>query len=183
MKTSHFVLVLIAATVAASMRLVPMPIYNFSAISAFAILAGTVVRPLWFAVLLPVAVRLLTDCLIHLSTGYGFYSSMSFDYAAYVLIAGLAYAIQPKQIPQSAGTALLATAVFFAVSNFGAWCMPHPAMEMYPRTVAGLMTCYQSGLPFLKGTLISDMVFTIGFIAALQIGSVRAEQPVAGEVR
>lgn len=183
MKTPHLVVVLIAAVIAVAARLVPMPMYNFSAISALAILSGAVIRPVWLAVLIPLAVRLLTDTIIHLSTGYGFYSSMPFDYVAYVLLVGIAYSIQPRMVPQAAGLALGATLIFFAISNLGAWCMPHPNQNLYPRTLEGLLTCYRNGLPFLKGTFVSDMVFTIGFFTALQVVSVGAKQPAAGEVR
>lgn len=186
MKTSHLVLVLIASAVAFSVRLVPMPMYNFSALSALAILCGTVMRPAWHAVLIPVAVRLLTDGVIHLSTGYGFYDSMSFDYVAYAVIAGIAYLVQPKQIPQAVGISLLATMLFFAVSNFGVWCMPHAGQYLYPRTLEGLINCYRNGLPFLKGTFVSDMVFTLAFVTGMHLVLLRSaetEQPAAGEAR
>ena len=183
MKTPHLVAVLIAAVIAIAARLVPMPMYNFSAISALAILSGAVIRPVWLAVLIPVAVRLLTDTIIHLSTGYGFYGSMSFDYVTYVLLAGIAYSIQPRMIPQAVGMALVATLMFFAISNLGVWCMPHAGQYLYPRTMEGLITCYRNGLPFLRGTFVSDMVFTIVFFTALQAFSVSAKQPAAGEVR
>jgi hypothetical protein len=31
---------------------------------------------------------------------------------------------------------------------------------MYPKTLAGLMTCYAMAIPFFRGTLAGDLVFT-----------------------
>jgi hypothetical protein len=31
---------------------------------------------------------------------------------------------------------------------------------MYPRTAAGLMTCYDAGLPFFRHGVVGDLLFT-----------------------
>jgi hypothetical protein len=55
------------------------------------------------------------------------------------------------------GSAALASSVsFFIVSNFGVWA----AWPTYPKTFAGLMTCYAAGIPFFRHTLVGDMLFT-----------------------
>ncbi len=55
-----------------------------------------------------------------------------------------------------AAVALVSSVSFFLVSNFGAWA----AYTMYPKTVAGLMSCYALGLPFFQRALIGDLMFT-----------------------
>ncbi|HEX6821190.1 MAG TPA: DUF6580 family putative transport protein [Candidatus Sulfotelmatobacter sp.] len=53
-------------------------------------------------------------------------------------------------------TALTGSVAFFVVSNFAVWA----AWNMYPRTFAGLMTCYEAGLPFFQRGVIGDLLFT-----------------------
>jgi hypothetical protein len=55
------------------------------------------------------------------------------------------------------GAASLASSVsFFVISNFAVWA----CWDMYPKTVAGLMTCYAFGLPFFRRGLAGDFIFT-----------------------
>jgi hypothetical protein len=50
---------------------------------------------------------------------------------------------------------------FFVISNFGVWA----ATLMYPKTLAGLVTCYEAAIPFFRNTAVSDMVFSLAFFA------------------
>jgi hypothetical protein len=56
---------------------------------------------------------------------------------------------------------------FFIVSNFAAWAA---WPQMYPRTLAGLITCYAAGVPFFRGTATGDMFFSLAMfgVPALQ---------------
>ena len=58
--------------------------------------------------------------------------------------------------PRIMGTALVGSVSFFVVSNFAVWA----AWNMYPRTFAGLMTCYDAGLPFFRRAVEGDLLFT-----------------------
>jgi hypothetical protein len=53
-------------------------------------------------------------------------------------------------------TALAGSVSFFLISNFAVWA----AWDMYPRTFAGLMTCYDAGLPFFRRGIEGDLLFT-----------------------
>jgi hypothetical protein len=55
-----------------------------------------------------------------------------------------------------AGAVLASSVSFFVVSNFAVWA----CWDMYPKTIAGLMTCYAAGLPFFRRGIAGDMVFT-----------------------
>ena len=64
---------------------------------------------------------------------------------------------------------------FFIVSNFAAWAaLP----QMYPRTLAGLITCYEAGVPFFRGTATGDMFFTLAMF-----GLPALQQALAGRMR
>lgn len=54
------------------------------------------------------------------------------------------------------GTALAGSVSFFLVSNFAVWA----AWNMYPRTIAGLMTCYDAGIPFFRHAVVGDLLYT-----------------------
>ncbi|MGC2325365.1 MAG: DUF6580 family putative transport protein, partial [Candidatus Sulfotelmatobacter sp.] len=57
------------------------------------------------------------------------------------------------------GAALSCSASFFLLSNFAVWAWS----GMYPLTFGGLMTSYTMGVPFLRGTVTSDLFFSTAF--------------------
>ncbi|MFM7056373.1 MAG: DUF6580 family putative transport protein [Planctomycetota bacterium] len=162
-------LLLIAAVTAVLLRFAPLPVQNFSGMGALAVLSGTCVRSPWMAVSLPLAARLLSDVILHLQTGYGFYSSMPFDYAAYALIVLTGRFLQPQGLLRQAGVGLVSAATFFFYSNLGVWCLPFNGEYLYPRTLPGLLDCYVQALPFARGTLISDLLLTPVFLGTASL--------------
>jgi len=60
------------------------------------------------------------------------------------------------------GAALAGSVSFFLLSNFAVWAVWR---DMYPMTFAGLMTCYDAGLPFFRRALEGDLIFTSGMFA------------------
>ena len=77
-----------------------------------------------------------------------------------------------------AGVTFLASLLFFLTTNFGSWLgqsLP------YDRGPAGLLESYWMALPFWRGTLVSDLVFSgalFGLHAALSRAFVPAPVPV-----
>ena len=61
------------------------------------------------------------------------------------------------------GAALTSSVSFFLISNFAVWAA-WPGM--YPRGFSGLMLSYEAGLPFFRGTVTSDLLFSIAFFGA-----------------
>lgn len=55
-----------------------------------------------------------------------------------------------------AGAALASSISFFIVSNFAVWaCWP-----TYPKSFAGLMSCYAAAIPFFRHEVAGDLLFT-----------------------
>ena len=50
---------------------------------------------------------------------------------------------------------LLASVLFFLVTNFGCWLW----FDLYEHSVSGLVHCYAQALPFFRYTLAGDLVF------------------------
>lgn len=61
------------------------------------------------------------------------------------------------------GAALASSVSFFLISNFAVWAA---WPDMYPRGFNGLMLSYAAGIPFFRGTLESDLFFSLAFFGA-----------------
>ena len=83
----------------------------------------------------------------------GFY----WQYGSYLLItlAGI-FILKKIDIKNLIFASLTSTAIFFIVTNFGCW----PGNPLYTQDLPGLITCYAAGIPFLKGTLLSDLFYS-----------------------
>jgi hypothetical protein len=68
------------------------------------------------------------------------------------------------------GAALASSISFFAVSNFAVWA----CWAMYPKTLAGLVTCYAAGLPFFRRGIAGDMLFTAAMFGLPALATVLA---------
>jgi hypothetical protein len=54
------------------------------------------------------------------------------------------------------GAALASSVSFYLISNFDVWV----ATNLYPKTLAGLMTSYTLALPFFRNAVEGDLLFT-----------------------
>lgn len=54
------------------------------------------------------------------------------------------------------GAAVVGSVSFFLISNFAVWA----AWDMYPRSLSGLLACYDAGLPFFRRGIEGDLLFT-----------------------
>ena len=72
-----------------------------------------------------------------------------------------------------AGAALASSVSFFLISNFAVWLAGYNG---YPKTFAGLSTCYVAALPFFQRGLASDLFFSAVFfgVGALAASSTRS---------
>lgn len=155
MKYSQILVVVGASVVAIALRFAEIPMSNFGCMAALALLCGSVIRSPYGA-LVPLGVRVISDVLIYFKTGYGFFSSWPFDYAAYVLIFfGVGRLVRSADAIKAVAGSFASAVIYFVVSNFGVWA----ATEFYPHTVAGLFECYTLGLPFASGTFVGNVLF------------------------
>jgi hypothetical protein len=166
MSRTSIAVVAVAAVATIVLRLAPLPSWNFSALGALALLCGTIVRPVWLAVAIPLLCRAVTDVILELQTGYGFYGSWMFDYSAYAVVCLLAFRVSFRGLKAPLG-GLTSAGVFFLLSNFGVWFMSHGGPGAYTRDLSGLMACFAMGLPFIKGTLAGDLFYSCVFMGTL----------------
>ena len=171
----YFALILVAI----ASRFLPHP-PNVVCLGAIGLFAGCYLngRKAW---LVPIAVLFGSDMIGQALNfpGIGLYNpvTMLAVYAAATLAVPVGRMIAQSKLSGlkfaggvGAGS-LIASTLFFVVSNFGVW-----AAGWYPMTGEGLVTCFIAAIPFYGYTLAGDLAFT-----TLVFGSyaaVRASKPV-----
>ncbi len=148
-------------------RLVPHP-WNATPVTAIALFAGAQLSCRW-AVLLPLAIVALSDVLL------GWHNTVPYTWGSFLLIAWLGRWVgQRPTAGRIASGSLTASVLFFLVTNVGVWA----AGDLYARTLAGLWQCFLAAVPFFRGTLAGDLVYTALFFGsfALLTGSRTALQ-------
>jgi hypothetical protein len=113
-------------------------------------------RQMW----VPVVLLAATDVVL---TKYLYAYALSWDvlvtWAWYAAILWLGTRLRANAgIWRVVGAALASSVSFFLISNFTVWAV---WSGTYPKTLSGLMMCYAAGLPFFRGTLESDLFFSV----------------------
>jgi len=114
-------------------------------------------RQMW----IPMALFVAADVVL---TKFVYSYTLSWDHlvtwAWYAAILWLGTNLREKSGPMRViGAALASSISFFLLSNFAVWA----AWEMYPKNFTGLMMSYAAGLPFFRGTVESDLFFSVAF--------------------
>ncbi len=115
-------------------------------------------RQMWVPLVLFVAADIVLTKFV-----YGF--PVTWDhlvtFAWYAAILWLGTGLREKSgLGRVVGAALASSVSFFLISNFAVWAA-WPLM--YPRGMHGLMMSYMAGLPFFRGTVESDLFFSVAF--------------------
>ena len=171
--------------VAIASRFLPHP-PNVACLGAIGMFAGCYCsgRVAW---LIPAAILLCSDAIGQMLgiAGLGFYSpiTMISVYAAATLAVPVGRLIAQKRgsgikfAGFVAGGSLIASTLFFLVSNFGVW-----ASGWYPATGEGLASCYITAIPFYGYTIAGDLFFSaiaFGSYAAVTAG--QSSRELAGQ--
>jgi len=168
-KHLHILIAVVLIVMAAGARIVntELGLYNFAPLVALGVFSGAVIKDKKYAFMVPVLGQLIADTYFQLFTKIpGFYIGEIFNYAGLVAATALGMRMgQPKAV-KVLGFTLGGSLVFFILSNFGMW-----ATGYYGYTFGGLVETYVAGLPFLKNTIIGDLVGGVlffGLYALLQ---------------
>lgn len=150
--------------IAAFSRIIPHTL-NFSPLAALGLFGAAHFAKKWQAIIIPLLATWLSDLFINnviYSQYYDgftwFYQGFYWQYLSYILITLLGLLLFHKKISvaRTLSGSLMATAVFFIISNFGCW-IGNPA---FAPDFSGLTACYIAGIPFLKGTMLGDLFYT-----------------------
>ena len=95
-----------------------------------------------------------------------FYDVLYWQYGAYVLTVLLGTFFLRKIEPlRVIGVSFASAVLFFVVSNFGVWA----GGTMYTMDAMGLFTCYVAAIPFFKGTLLGNVVYSAVLFGAFAL--------------
>ncbi len=157
--------------------------WNLVPVGALALFAGSRLRSprAW---LVPLAVMLASDLLLWYPLAQKGMSAFSWGtpliYASYAVYVLLGRMIRQGELSPAVigGAALLAGVQFFLITNFTLWL----GGGLYPRTLAGLQSCYLAAVPFYRQTLAGDLLYSAAFFAlhaclVRGLASVKASQP------
>ncbi|MGH7238642.1 MAG: DUF6580 family putative transport protein [Candidatus Saccharimonadales bacterium] len=155
-KKLQVVLALILVALVVFSRLLPHPA-NFAPVAAVAIFSGAYFsRKL--ALVVPIVAMFLSDFLM------GSYDMIFIVGGCYAAI-GLAssYWLKRPNLLRGGALTLAGSAFFFLVTNFAVWIWS----GMYEHTWTGLILCYEMGLPFFRGTVLGDIIYTLVLFGAM----------------
>ncbi len=173
------VVVLAMIAFAAAVRIAPHP-WNFTPVGAMALFSGAVVKDRRLAFLFPLLALFAGDIFV------GFHKLMPIVYASFLINVALGYWIRDRRSTlRISGVTLLGATQFFLVTNVGVWAF----LDGFPRTPAGLIACYLTGLPLFWNTLGGDalyaallfggLAFAERFFPALRQPALHADQQTA----
>lgn len=154
-KTSWRPVALSLTTLGAVFRLLPHP-PNFAPVGATSLFAGARL-PVWQAYLVPLALMAITDPILAAFYGVAAFSRFQiFMYASFLIGVWMGRRLTAtSSLSRIAAFSFLNSLQFFLITNFGSWLW----FQAYPRTAAGLLSCYVAGIPFFGWTVVSDLLF------------------------
>ena len=137
-------------------RVLPHP-PNFAPVGATSLFAGARL-PRWQAYLVPLVALAVTDPILSPFYGFAPYSKyLLFSYLSVLISVWLGRRLRDTEsISRIGAVTVLNSIQFFLITNFGSWLW----FQAYPRTAAGLATCYVAAIPFFGWTLASDILYT-----------------------
>lgn len=159
-KTNFKIGVLIMmVVVAAASRLMPHP-DNFTPIGAMALFGAAYFPKKWMAVIVPFLALWASSMILDNVFFAQYYDSFQwfsqpFVFLAFGLTIGLGWLMLKKVKPGNLiAASLISSAIFFLVTNFGHWVMFSP-----DKTWVSLTAVYAAGVPFIRGTVMGDLVY------------------------
>lgn len=144
---------------AAALRIRPHP-WNFTPVGAIALFSGAAIPNRRLAFFLPLAVLFASDCFI------GFHRVMPAVYGSFLISVAVGRMVAKRRSARRIGLATTLGAIqFFVITNLALWRMG----GYYPKTFAGLVACYVSGIPFFWNTLAGDALYVAVLFGGLAL--------------
>jgi len=155
---------------AALSRLLPHP-PNMTSVAATALFAGAFLRTRWAAFLVPLAALLLSDIILHFTSGwaaFGWFRTPTI-YLTFVAAVIMGRYVSRDNIPRSIGLGTASLLLFFLTTNFAAWL----ALPEYPNTLTGLAACYTAAIPFALNSVAGMLLFSSILFGSMAFGEAR----------
>ncbi len=138
------------------MRLLPHA-PNVVPVAAIAIFAGAYLNRKmvpW----VPLAIMVISDLII------GLHGVVLYTWGAFIIIGYMGTWLRERRTPLPIfGAAVVSALVFFVITNFGV------ALAWYPHTWQGMVSCYIRALPFLRNTMIGNVLFAFVLFGSYEL--------------
>jgi len=157
-------LIVLIILIGAFSRIIPHP-PNFTAIGAMSILGGLYFGKKYLAFIIPFMAMLISDIILG-------YKMSVVVYFSFLIIVPMGIILRKKlSISSLFKTSLIASVIFFIVSNFFVWIISSPADGIYycPPNLTGFIKCYTQAIPFFFNTLLGDLFFCFTLFGLYEI--------------
>ena len=160
-----FLSFLLLIIVASLYRVIPGRPFGFAPQYAMAIFGGAMfIKNKKLAFLVPLLSMFISDVLYEIlyhagiTTLQGFYTGQWLNYLLFALLTIIGFLIKKINVVNVFLAALAAPTVYFLLSNFIVW-LGGGGLER-PKTLSGLLMCYNDALPFYPNSLYATVVFS-----------------------
>ena len=134
--------------VASLSRLLPHP-PNFTPIIAIGLFSGVYFRKEnTLSLIIPIMAMIISDLFL------GFHLISLFVYLSLIIVVFIGRNIKKIKPTFILLGSLSGSIVFFIISNFGVFLIG------YPKSFAGLLTCYTAAIPFFYNSILGDLFFS-----------------------
>ena len=158
-KSPNFRIAVLLIIIGVIFRLIPHEA-NFTPVAAISLLSGVLLGRK-YALAVPISIMVISDSFL------GIYGSIVFTWSAFVAIALFGTFFKNSSFAKRALLGSLgASLIFFVISNLGVWI----TSGMYSHTLQGLVQCFYMALPFLRATLMSDLIYSVTLFGVLMYG-------------
>ena len=167
--TKRIVVTLVFLTaVCALYRIVPGRPWGFAPQIAMAVFGGAIfINNKQWAFAAPLLSMFLSDVLYEIlyQTGAsaisGFYEGQWQNYLLFAALTTVGFLIKKVNMLNVLSASVIAPTAYFIISNFLVWNAGGGYAR--PKTLTGLMMCYNDGLPFYRNSLYATVFFSIVF--------------------
>jgi uncharacterized protein DUF6580 len=161
---TSFVLLLLIASL---YRVVPNRPFGFAPQWAMAIFGGAVIKDKKLSFLLPLLSLFISDLIYQilykngLTPIAGFYSGQVINYILFALVTVIGFWVKKENVRSIFYGSFFGATFFFIVSNFFVWISGLDINNQpYPKSLSGLLYCYQQGLPFYQNCVFATLIFS-----------------------
>ena len=159
--STQFIIAVLLILIAAISRVIMYP-DNFSPIIGMAIFAGSTLKDKRLAFILPIFSMLLSDIMFEVfNIAPGFWGwGQLVGYGILALITIIAFNLKKVNVKNVIGYSLMSSVIFYVLSNLSFFLIDNPVYHTYTHDSNGFMQCYIQALPFLRTSLVADLVYS-----------------------
>ena len=150
MDNNKYILVFLLIVVTSFSNVLLSNIPNFSPVASVALFSGFYLSNKKIALLVPIICMLISDYFI------GFHSLMWAVYLSFSVTVVIGFLMKKANGKLIFLNSIFSAVLFFIITNFAVWA----SGSFYSKDFTGLLTCFSMGIPFLKNTLLSAVIFS-----------------------